>query len=371
LPQFAGNSNVALIGTVAQGLSYLGSPFSAAVTKRFPKYQRLQIWIGWPICILGLVAGSFVESLGGLIATQGVMYGFGFITLTYPIISMINEWWITRKGMAFGLISCASGASGAVMPFILQALLDRYGYKTTLRAIAVAMTLLTGPLIPLLKGRLPPAQQSTMAKTDWSFLKQPLFYIYASSTLVYGLGFFFPALYLPSYATALGLSSTQGALLLSIMAIFQVLGQFAFGYLSDKKLSLNTLCIGCTIMATIASLAIWGFAKSLGPLLAFSIVFGFFAPAFSAMRVAMGRTVSDAPSTTVATYSIFVFLQGVGNILAGPISARLLTQTVAVDEYGISSYKVLIIFTGSCMIASAVIIASWYLPVKKLLSIRS
>jgi hypothetical protein len=120
LPQFAGNSNVALISTVATSLSYLGAPLSAALTKRFPRHQRQQIWIGWVLCISGLVVGSFATSLSGLIATQGVMYGTGFITLTYPILSMVNEWWIARKGMAFGLISCSSGASGVVMPFIIQ-----------------------------------------------------------------------------------------------------------------------------------------------------------------------------------------------------------------------------------------------------------
>ena len=47
----------------------------APLVKRFPKYQRLMIFIGWPICILGILAGSFVNTLPGLIMTQGVMYG--------------------------------------------------------------------------------------------------------------------------------------------------------------------------------------------------------------------------------------------------------------------------------------------------------
>jgi hypothetical protein len=48
------------------------------------------------------------------------------------------------------------------MPFVLQALLSRYGYRTTLRAVAVALTLLTGPLIPLLKGRVPSSRYSPL-----------------------------------------------------------------------------------------------------------------------------------------------------------------------------------------------------------------
>jgi MFS family permease len=368
LPQFAGNNSVALIGTIAQGVCHLGAPFSAALTKRFPRHQRQLIYFAWPLCILGLVAGSFATTINGLIATQGIMYGLGFITLTYPIISMTNEYWIARKGMAFGLISAASGTSGAVMPFIIQALLARYGYKTTLRAIAVAMVVLTGPLLPVFKGRLPPSERSQLAKTNWSFIKKPLFYIFGLSTLMYSLGFFLPALYLPSYAREIGLSSAQGALLLSVMSIAQVLGQFFFGYLSDRSLSVSILCSLCMLISTLAVFSVWGTAKSIGVLLVFSIIWGFFASAYGTMRVAMGRALSDDPSSVVASYSIFVFILGIGNVLGGPISTGLLTKKVEAGEYGIGRYRRLVIFTGTCSFGSAVIIALWWLraPMKTL-----
>ena len=361
LPEFSNDkSKVALIGTIAQGLSYLGAPFSAALTKRFHKYQRQQLWVAWPICILGLLIGSFATSIAGLIATQGVMYGIGFVLLTYPIISMIDEWWIARKGMAFGLISAASGGTGAVMPFVLEAMLHKYGYKVTLRASAIAMTILTGPLLPALKGRLPPAERSAMARTNRSFLRNPLFWIYCLSTLIQGFGFFFPSLYLPSYATDIGLEPRYGALLLAIMAVAQVLGQFAFGYMSDKKISVSTLAAACSLVATITALALWGTAKSIGLLLVFSTMYGFFAYGFGSMRIAMGKAVSSDPSAAVATYATLVFVQGIGNVLAAPVSSLLLSPSVRLGEYGASRYKDLVVFTGSCMFASALIIALWH-----------
>ena len=288
------------------------------------------------------------------------MYGVGFVTLTYPIISMVDEWWIARKGMAFGLISAASGGTGAVMPFILEAMLHRYGYQTTLRASAVAMVVLTAPLLPALKGRLPPAERSTMARTNRSFLKKSLFWIYCLSTLTQGFGFFFPSIYLPSYAREIGLAPRQGALLLAIMSIAQVLGQFAFGYMSDKKVSVSTLAILCSLMSTVAALALWGPAKSLGLLLVFSVTYGFFGYGFGTMRVAMGRAVSDDPSAAVATYAILVFVQGIGNVLVGPISTLLLSQRVRLDAYGVLRYQDLVIFTGSCMFVSELVIGVWH-----------
>jgi hypothetical protein len=82
---------------------------------------------------------------------------------------MVNEFWIVRRGMAYGLLCSASGVSGVVMPFIIEALLQKYGYPITLRAIATALSVLTGPLIPLLKGRLPPTEPNALSRADWTF----------------------------------------------------------------------------------------------------------------------------------------------------------------------------------------------------------
>jgi MFS family permease len=356
-------SNVALIGTTAQGLYFLGAPLSATITKQYPRYQRQQIWISWPLCIIGLLAASFSSTLGGLVATQGVIYGVGFVMLSYPIVSMLNEWWIARKGMAFGLLSASSGVTGVAMPFIIEAMLRKYGHRTTLRASAVAMVVLTGPLIPLLEGRLPPSEQSTMSRTNWSFLKKPLFWVFCMSTMVQGLAFFIPPVFLPSYAADIGLSSTQGALLLALMSAAQVLGQFAFGYLSDNRFPVSALVLICLIFSAGATFIFWGLSKSLPMLGVFSVIYGIFAYGFGTMRVAMGMAVSDDQSSVVATYAILVFLQGIGNVLVSPISASLISNGIALDEFGASSYKWLIFFTGGCMVLSALVVGLQYLGV--------
>ena len=361
LPEFqTDKDNIPLIGTLAQSLYYLGGPLSALATKKFPKYQRQQIWAGWPLSILGLLCASFTSSVNGLIATQGFLYGLGFVTVSYPIVSMINEWWVVRKGMAFGLISASSGLTGAVMPFIIEALLARYGYRTTLRACAVALAILTFPLLFLLKGRLPASEHSTLARSNWAFLRSSLFWIYASAILIQGIGFFFPTVFLPSFASSLNISSVNGALLLSVMSISQVLGQFALGYLSDKNLSVSLLAAICCIVGAVSSFTLWGLGKSMTLLILFTIVYGFFSFGFGTLRVAMGRAVSDDPSTVVSTFSIFVFLQGVGNILVSPISAALMSAPTAIERFGTGKYGGVIILTGTSSVLAASVIGLWH-----------
>ena len=271
----------------------------------------------------------------------------------------MNEWWIQRRGMAFGVITSAAGASGIAMPLIIEALLDKYGYKTTLRAIAVAMVFLTGPLIPLLKGRIPPSQTTARTRTDWSFATKPLFFVYCTANAVQGLGFFFPSLFLPSYATSIGLTAKQGALLLALMSFAQVLGQWTFGFLSDK-VTLNPLLLLSTLVAAVATFLSWGLACDLAPLIIFALIFGFFAYGFNSMRARMGTAVSEEQTGALATFGILVSCQGVGNVLAGPISAALLHGGVRRDRYAAMKYRPMVVFTGICMLLSALSIGAWY-----------
>jgi hypothetical protein len=82
VPAFANSPLIPVVGGISSGISYLGSPFMVPLVKRFPKYQKHMIWFGWTLCIAGLVGGSFVTTLPGLIFTQGIMYGGTYIILT-------------------------------------------------------------------------------------------------------------------------------------------------------------------------------------------------------------------------------------------------------------------------------------------------
>ncbi|RDW67845.1 hypothetical protein BP6252_09241 [Coleophoma cylindrospora] len=355
-----------IIGTTATGIPFLSGPLMTPLVRRHAKYQRHMVYLGWTMCILGLVAGSFADTLPTLIVTQGIMYGVGFALFYSPIISMVNEWWVLRRGLAFGIITSASGFSLVAMPFIVDKLLNKYGYKLTLRAMAVSLAILTGPLLPLFKGRLPVSESSVSQKTDWSFVKKPIFWFYCAANVTQGLGFFFPSLYLPSYATSIGLSSTQGALLLALLGLSQVFGQLAFGYLSDGRLPVNVLAMASGLIAAAAAFILWGLARSLGPLIAFTLIYGFFGYGFAALRARLGLAVSGEPAAALAVFSIFCAGQGVGNVMAGPVSAGLLSNVIRVGSYGASKYRTMVIFTGASLVVSALCVGSLYLRPKRL-----
>ncbi|TDZ14641.1 Aspyridones efflux protein apdF [Colletotrichum orbiculare MAFF 240422] len=360
-PAFASNRYIPVVGSVASGISYLGAPAVTPLIKRFQRYQGLMIWVGWLVCIGGVTLASFCTTVETLILTQGVAYGVGFLIFYYPILTMVNEYWITRRGMAYGLLCSSSGVSGAVFPFAIEALLDSYGYQTTLRVIAVALVVLTGPLIPFLKGRLPPSLHSASTRMDWNFLRDPLFWIFSLSNVAQGLGYFFPSLYLPSYAASIGLSGKEGALLLALMSVSQVAGQLTFGLLSDRKVPLEALTTVSTIISAAAAFTLWGLAHTISLLIIFALVYGFFAAGYTAMWARMTTAVSNDSTAVPMIFSLFNFGKGVGNVLSGPISANLLFSMTSAESYGLFKYKGVVVFTGSCMAFSTVAIGLRFL----------
>ena len=363
---FRGNKNIPIAGTCSSAIAYLGAPFFTPLVKRYQRYQIHMIWIGWPICIFALIGASFAKSIGTLIFTQGVLYGFGALILYYPMLSMVNEWFVQKRGLAYGILCCATGINGIVMPFIIEVLLKKYGYQTTLRAVAISLVVLTGPMIPMLKGRLPASHQNATGKTDLTFFKKPLFYLYATSNFCQAMGYFFPALYLPSYATSIGLGPTVGALLLALVSLAQVLGQLTFGVLSDTRVPLHFLIFLSPFISAIAALTLWGLARSLAPLIVFSLTYGFFAAGYVVLWARMGTTLSEDPTAALATFSVFAFGKGVGNVLAGPISAGLISQITSLGDYGVLRYKGVVIFTGVCMFLSSLSVGAWYINPRKL-----
>ena len=312
-----------------------------------------------PICLGGLVAGSFATTLETLILTQGVAYGLGFLILYYPILMMVNEYWVARRGMAYGVLCGAGGVSGAVMPFVVQALLDNYGYQTTLRIVAVGLAILTVPLVPFFKGRLPPSEQTSNPRIDWSFFKNPMFWLYSLSNLFQGFGYFYPALYLPSFATSLDLTGKSGAILLAAMSVSQVAGQLTFGYLSDRRVSVDILACTSTIVAAVVSFFMWRMADSMPVLVGFAILYGFFGSGFTAVWARMSTAITDNVTSVPIVFGLLNLGKGIGNVLTGPIGGLLLYNSSALQHssaaasLSYSSYRWVIIFTGACMCASA------------------
>lgn len=97
-------SSVPTIGTCATGIMYMLSPFMMYVLEEYPSTRKSCAVVGLVIMIASLLAASFAREVWQLILCQGVVFGVGGMALYEPTCFYLNEWFVKKKGMAFGVM---------------------------------------------------------------------------------------------------------------------------------------------------------------------------------------------------------------------------------------------------------------------------
>ena len=132
--------------------------------------------------------------------------------------------------------------------------------------------------------------------------------------------------------------------------------------MQSDRLHVTNMILITTLGAAVSVLVLWGCSVSLPTLCAFSIVYGFFAGAFSTSYGAIMREVK-ADNSHADPGIIFGMLaagRGIGNIVSGPLSEALLANGSAWKGsarlgYG-TSFGGLIVFVGMTAVFSG---SSW------------
>lgn len=76
-----------------------------------------------------LIGASFADTVPQLIVCQGAFYGLAGNALVTPTVSLINEWFVRKKGLAIGIAIAGDGVGGVIMPLILETLLSNLGFR--------------------------------------------------------------------------------------------------------------------------------------------------------------------------------------------------------------------------------------------------
>ncbi|KAI9757715.1 MAG: hypothetical protein M4579_003340 [Chaenotheca gracillima] len=308
-----------------------------------------------------MAISSFAQTVWQLVLSQGIMYGVGGILLYIPGIFYLDEWFIRRKGFAYGLMWAGTGTGGVLVPLVLNLALDRFGLRTVLRAWAVLFAVIAVPLIAILKPRLPLPRHSGPRPIDSSFLRSPTFWILLGGNIFESFGYFVPAIYIPSYARALGLNALTGSIMVSLINFASSIGAITVGILVDR-LQVTTVILISSLGTAAAVFLCWGLAVSLPALCVFTLLYGLFAGGYSVTWSACVKDVQsdirdqgrEGDSGGSADLGIVMGLmaagRGVGSVCSGPLSELLLSsmpwQGEAAKGYG-TGYGALIVFTGA------------------------
>ncbi|ROW17654.1 hypothetical protein VPNG_00956 [Cytospora leucostoma] len=315
------------------------------MSRRFPiLLRRVALILGTMTVCLALLTSAFANKVWHLFLTQGILYGVRASVVNTVTIQFLNEWFIERKGLAFGIQKSGAGMGGIILPVLMTWGLEKYGHRTMLIAWFVAVAVLSLPAIYFLRGRIapqPPQLRRAGGLGDFHFVATPVFILLQAGNIFQALGNFLPGIHLPSFARDFGASSLGSAGMLSLYNAATVIGSVSTGWLVDRyhvSVSLLLLSLG----AASAVFLSWGLA-------------GGFAGGWNSTWVGIGLEVqrrSPRADLTVL-WGFAAAARGVGSIASGPISEELVGNAPGGSagwprSYG-TVYGILIMFTGGML----------------------
>ncbi|KAI1536262.1 MFS-1 multi-domain protein, partial [Pyrenophora tritici-repentis] len=281
------------------------------------------------------------------ILTWGFPFAFGIFQEYYssnpPFAGSRN---ITLIGTC--ALGAGTGIGGVIIPLLLQYLLGRYGFRTTLRVWTAVLFVTTLPLTVYVRPRLPIAQVTNRRRLDLSFVRNKSFLLLQLGNVLQGFGYFVPSIYLPTFARTLGASSTVSAVTLILVNVATVFGSLTMGGIVDHW-HITTCILLSTVGSTLSVFLLWGFSTNLSLLLVFCAAYGFFAGSYATTYPGIMKVLSKSERTTDSTmvFALLVAGRGIGNVACGPVTEALITVG-EIGDRGLyaSEYGPLVVFTG-------------------------
>ncbi|KAF3812112.1 hypothetical protein GCG54_00009796 [Colletotrichum gloeosporioides] len=362
-PPFEGDQLVASTGLLVVGLLQTLPPFLLKLIFTYPSYRIYMMWSGMVLVVASSIGAAFSTSAVQVIMTQGLMYGLSSGLLFAPCLTFVDEWFLKRRGLANGIFFGAPNIAAAGLSPVFSLLLKRFGRRITLIGWAVFTAIIISLGIICVRPRRDRKAEVAAASQQLSSMKRiskkPVFWLFVVSMTLQSLANNLPANYLPSFATDLGASPEKGALLVTFLSLFGIIGQISIGALTDAIGPLVPMLMS-TLVSSFAVFVVWGLGKYYWNMVVTSILFGAFAFSFMVLRSHMAAVVVDdpsRPSEELFVSGILLFIRGVIGVASGYIAAAVLQNsdhTGVQPGYGAGKWRDLIILVGTTMTAATV-----------------
>ena len=255
----------------------IGLPVSGAIADRYgPRY----VLAGGAV-IYALGVWGMASSVSGLALqlTAGVVVGLGvaFTAFSLALAAMARVVGPERRSMALGIGTAAGSLGQVVFSPVGQGFITAFGWHTALILLG-AITLLIIPLafaLPNTTIRGNPATDQSLGEALSEARGHRGFLLLTSGFFVCGFHVAFITVHFPSFVQDLGLAASVGAISISLIGAFNIIGSFSsgiFGQHWSKKrglsgiYSLRALSILLLLISPKTEMTIYLFAAAAGVL---------------------------------------------------------------------------------------------------------
>ncbi|KAG9091461.1 hypothetical protein FRC06_000557 [Ceratobasidium sp. 370] len=224
----------------------------------------------------------FLPQAIGLGISQGLLF--------LPSVGVISHHFRQKRSWAMGVVLTGSSCGGIVFPVMLNKIIEKSGFGWGVRSTAFVVL---GCLVAsnfMMKTRLPP--KTNQAPPDIKgIVSHGVFQLTVLGSFLIMMGIWFPIFYVQLFAVVHDIDEKLAFYSLTILNAASIFGRTIPNLLADKFGIFNVI-IPCSAIVGVLVFAMFG-VTSVGALIAFSILYGFFSGAFvsliSPMFVALAR----------------------------------------------------------------------------------
>ena len=273
--------------------------FTGWTTDRYG--PRRIVAIGGFFLGLGLILTSQISAAWQLYLFYGLMGGFGLSVAFAPLMATVSRWFVSKRGLAIGIVAAGIGAGTAVMSPLAAYLVATYEWRLSYIIIGLLAFIIIIPGAFLLrrspeeKGLLPlgkaeaiagDEENSNIAKKEDSLTSESAgfslkdaartraFWLLLAIIIFWSTCLQMTMIYIYPHAnTVLGIPWEVAASFMIVIGISSIIGRLVMGALSDRLGGKRTLVI-CLVLQALAMFWLLR-ATDIWMIYLFAAVFGF------------------------------------------------------------------------------------------------
>jgi MFS family permease len=322
------------VPALATSLAWLGAAAGGILMGRIAnRYSiRWTVMGGSAMICVGLFMSTLGESWQ-LYLGHGLFVGLlGNAGLNAPLYVYVSRWFDRRRGSALALISSGGYLAGFVWPPIFERAIAYFGWRWTMIGFALLQLVAIWPLAiaflhppPELPSAAVPGAGRGERPAVFGWNANVVFALLAFAAFLCCVTMSMPQQHLVAFCSDLGLSTTVGASMLSLLLGMGFFSRQAWGWVSDRIGGLLTALISSALQG----IAMSGFLLTQDTIGLFAVSTGF-GIGFSALIPAYVLVIREVYPVSEAHWRVptLLFLSGSGMATGGWLAGHLY------DAYG-------------------------------------
>lgn len=307
-------------------------------------HLKVLIWTGMFLVVVGMMMTSICTQYWQVMLAQAVCVGMGTGFLYIPSVTIVPQYFSTRKAIAVGIVTSGSSIGGVLYSLAFQRLQRTVGFGWACRVMGFIALATISVSASVLKRRTAGAGPAR-SLIDLSAFRERTYLLYCVSIWLSFLSFWIPVFYLQSYSLSHGTAGHPAApYLITILNAASTVGRLIPSLIAARIGSVQTLLLS-VVLTTIAVFA-WIGADTAWRNIAFAVAFGFFSGGTVALPPVVLSSFTRDMNRLGTRMGMSSMLNAFGALIGAPAGGAILGQSSG-------NYLALQLFAGFMMVATA------------------